>query len=735
MVDDMIVSDLVEALKPEQTEKPSTYTATVSKIADGTVWVYVNGSDKDTPTASSASEVKAGDLVSVEWRNNKLYIVGNPSNPSAGSQRVKIIENTANKAVQDAQRASVAALSAETSAEQAQASASTAQTVAQQAVTDAAAASSAAAAADAKAVQAKTAADNAQSSAENASEYAARALGNLSTVQSVTETLTWITAHGTMTLTADVTPDPTHVYFVVDAGGDYTVGGVTYAIVTEPVTADMGTYYELGIDESLNNYVGTHLALDTEGLWLLPASSGTNKVLIATGAGSTYTTAGTYLINAAGDVIGRFTANNVQIGKNGEAQAEVTQYAFTATDKEGDAFFIAEDLRNEAGGVHTVTDTFISDGETTNIDLTYRAISTSYTVTVNGGAPPISMTKTHTQIVFVAVPPAGAVIVASYETNSQYAKAYTLGIRADNSVKGGMSVAEGQDCTASGRYSHAEGHGCTSAGTSSHAEGLTTQALYNACHSEGANTSANSHGAHAEGLNSHALAYASHAQNFYTTANYSYQTVIGKCNDNKSGNALEIGNGTADNARSNALTVDWDGRIECGDYSGNLKSIFDLFYPVGSYYETSDADFNPNSAWGGTWELEASGKVHVSAGTGYTIGNTGGSADAIVPYHRHGVGTLSAGDYSHNHATGSSGYSFYTIESSGTFGRDNVSRGSTTTYKYQYSAAAVSRKSTTDTDKHSHTVTGATAYAGTDGNTAGANMPPYIVVNRWHRTA
>lgn len=25
------------------------------------------------------------------------------------------------------------------------------------------------------------------------------------------------------------------------------------------------------------------------------------------------------------------------------------------------------------------------------------------------------------------------------------------------------------------------------------------------------------------------------------------------------------------------------------------------FYPVGSYYETSDANFNPNNSWGGTW--------------------------------------------------------------------------------------------------------------------------------------
>ena len=31
-------------------------------------------------------------------------------------------------------------------------------------------------------------------------------------------------------------------------------------------------------------------------------------------------------------------------------------------------------------------------------------------------------------------------------------------------------------------------------------------------------------------------------------------------------------------------------------------NFLDLFYPVGSYYETQDSTFNPNTAWGGTWQ-------------------------------------------------------------------------------------------------------------------------------------
>lgn len=46
------------------------------------------------------------------------------------------------------------------------------------------------------------------------------------------------------------------------------------------------------------------------------------------------------------------------------------------------------------------------------------------------------------------------------------------------------------------------------------------------------------------------------------------------------------------------------------------KSQLDYYYPVGSYYETSDASFDPNTAWGGTWERVNTGdKVLFSGDT------------------------------------------------------------------------------------------------------------------------
>ena len=221
------IKEFIDVIKEPNEEVSKTYEAIVAKVdEEGIVWVNLVGSDKETPTASTSTEVKSGDLVNVEWRNNRLYIAGNYSNPSAGVVRVVQVESTANDAKQTAD-------AVEGIAEAAQQSANTASAAAAQAVYDAGQASAAATAA-------QNSANAAQTSADNASEYASRALGNLSTVQSVTETLTWITQHGTMALTTDTALDPTHVYFVRDANGDYTVGSYTYSVVAEPNINDIG---------------------------------------------------------------------------------------------------------------------------------------------------------------------------------------------------------------------------------------------------------------------------------------------------------------------------------------------------------------------------------------------------------------------------------------------------------------------------------------------------------------
>ena len=80
-------------------------------------------------------------------------------------------------------------------------------------------------------------------------------------------------------------------------------------------------------------------------------------------------------------------------------------------------------------------------------------------------------------------------------------------------------------------------------------------------------------------------------------------------------------------------------------------NLIDFIYPIGSLYMSTDGDFNPNIKFGGTWEqikdtfIYASGDKHKSNKmtvqvTGEDpeylwVSETGGSENAIIPYHKH----------------------------------------------------------------------------------------------------
>ena len=132
--------------------------------------------------------------------------------------------------------------------------------------------------------------------------------------------------------------------------------------------------------------------------------------------------------------------------------------------------------------------------------------------------------------------------------------------------------AEGYDTVASGANgSHAEGYG-------SHAEGLASHAENNGAatgdysHAEGGSTTASAIYSHAEGNHTAASGSSSHAEGAGTIATGSSQHAGGKYNieDNSNTYAEIIGNGTADNARSNARTLDWQGNeVLAGDLTIN----------------------------------------------------------------------------------------------------------------------------------------------------------------------
>lgn len=139
-------------------------------------------------------------------------------------------------------------------------------------------------------------------------------------------------------------------------------------------------------------------------------------------------------------------------------------------------------------------------------------------------------------------------------TNKMTAAGFSYGRQPDTDV-GQFSVALGLYAEASGKISHAEGYLTTASGQASHAEGLGTTASAQCSHAEGNETTASGQASHAEGYN--------------TIASGNYQHVQGKYNVEDTSKAFIIGNGTLNSARSNALTVDWDGNV---DVSGNIKA-------------------------------------------------------------------------------------------------------------------------------------------------------------------
>ena len=44
-------------------------------------------------------------------------------------------------------------------------------------------------------------------------------------------------------------------------------------------------------------------------------------------------------------------------------------------------------------------------------------------------------------------------------------------------------------------------------------------------------------------------------------------------------------------------------------FNERFDAVTDVVYPVGAYFETSDADFDPNKSWRGEWE-KVNGRWH-----------------------------------------------------------------------------------------------------------------------------
>ena len=296
--------------------------------------------------------------------------------------------------------------------------------------------------------------------------------------------------------------------------------------------------------------------------------------------------------NTASNIVAQFGTDGAQIGYASDTHAVIDYHSLQLVDKEGDTYFHISDLRDSSGGAEIVA-TFIGGDDRSYFEVSLE-IDEVVSVTIDGvETSDYEVTGEGFAFSLDDSPTDGSVVVFTYITYSQGAKAYTFGYRETGSRIGGLSTASGYELEASGfcshaegfrtvasgnhshaegyesevteyaRAAHAEGYHCTAGGTYSHAEGLFCQAIGLSTHAEGYYTTARGYESHSEGSNTTANGDYSHAQNFHTIASSDYQTTLGKYNvEDANGNyALIVGNGTADNARSNALTLDWSGTL------------------------------------------------------------------------------------------------------------------------------------------------------------------------------
>ena len=299
----------IEAFSKQPDDEKRTRSATVSYIDnEGTIWVRFIGADSDTPVVQSSATVNPGDFVEVVTENGRARIYGNVSNPSAQISYANTINNNALQALNDASSANAAATSAQTSAEIAANSANAAQQSA--AAADAAAAQAIEDAADAKAAADSAASDaaDAQRSANTANTAANNALTQLSIVEDVVGVLDWISQHATYKASTDTEVIPGKLYF--------TKSGDTYTPVSNP-TGNPSTagYYEIDdVTEAVSNYVSSHLALTSAGLWIVNDSN-SFKALFASDGVKIYDSDG-HLVSTFGESV-IFDASRPQyIGSN-----------------------------------------------------------------------------------------------------------------------------------------------------------------------------------------------------------------------------------------------------------------------------------------------------------------------------------------------------------------------------------------------------------------------------------
>lgn len=191
-----------------------------------------------------------------------------------------------------------------------------------------------------------------------------------------------------------------------------------------------------------------------------------------------------------------------------------------------------------------------------------------------------------------------------------------------------------------------------------------------------------------------------------------------------------------------------------GVISQSKSEMVNLIYPVGSIYMSVN-NTSPATLFGGTW-VQLKDKFLLGAGDSYSGGSTGGAATVTlstsqIPAHNHSISASSNSTGAHTHSTSGTAASagghnhgwkgYYTSVGTGVSGT-TATFGNTSAESYISAGKGIQA-----VGGHTHSVSGTAASAGdhshtitasadnTGGGKSHDNMPPYLVVYMWKRTA
>lgn len=173
------------------------------------------------------------------------------------------------------------------------------------------------------------------------------------------------------------------------------------------------------------------------------------------------------------------------------------------------------------------------------------------------------------------------------------------------------------------------------------------------------------------------------------------------------------------------------------------QQILNMIYPVGSIYMSVN-NVSPATFIGGTW-IALTDRVLIGAGNSYEVNTTGGATS-----HTHTSAAHTHTSAAHTHTTAGHTLTINEIPSHTHHYQINIqhSDGSTTTGESLKSGLQVNgRRRYTDytnasggSASHSHGDTGSTTPGNTGSTTpentgSSSNLPPYLAVYMWKRTA